>query len=148
MASRAAALPAFALPPPERSGNMRAITSRRNRTTELRLRALLIRAGLQGWSLHPPGGIGSPDFVFRQRKVAVFVDGCFWHGCPRCGHVPKTNATYWRAKIERNRRRDRAMSRAARNRGYRVVRVWECALRDRPGYCLERIQRAVRGLDA
>ena len=57
--------------------------------------------------MHAVGTPGTPDFIFEERKVAVFVDGCFWHGCPRCGHVPHANAAYWTAKIEANRRRDR-----------------------------------------
>ena len=125
---------------------MAAIRSRGNRTTERRLRAVLIRAGLRGWSVGGDRAIGSPDFVFRRRQVAVFVDGCFFHGCPRCGHVPKTNVRYWTAKIARNQRRDRRMGRIARARGYAVVRVWECELRYWPSGCLTRITRAVARL--
>ncbi len=124
---------------------MAAIRSRGNRTTERRLRAVLMRAGLRGWSVGGDRAIGSPDFVFERRRVAVFADGCFFHGCPRCGHVPKTNTHYWTAKIERNRRRDRRMGRIARARGYAVVRVWECELRHRPNSCLARITRACMG---
>lgn len=122
---------------------MRAIRSRGSRTTERRVRAMLVRAGLRGWMMHALKEIGSPDFIFVRRRVAVFVDGCFWHGCPRCGHVPKTNAAYWKAKIERNRRRDRLVRRLARASGYAVIRIWECKLRDQPQTCLVRIRRAL-----
>jgi DNA mismatch endonuclease (patch repair protein) len=123
---------------------MRAIRARGNRSTEWRLRALLVGASLKGWTIRPLSEIGSPDFAFAGAKVAVFVDGCFWHGCPRCGHVPKTNVPYWAAKIARNRARDRKMSRVARMRSYRVVRIWECELKRRAAEFLERIRRAVK----
>ena len=81
-----------------------------------------------------------PDFVFprstgsglrRAKPVAVFVDGCFWHGCPRHATQPKTNARFWRDKIEGNRARDRLVSRQLRRSGWRVIRVWEHELRRR-----------------
>jgi DNA mismatch endonuclease, patch repair protein len=121
---------------------MRAITSRGNRTTEARLRSMLVRAGVRGWRIRPSGISGTPDFVFREARVVVFVDGCFWHGCPRCGHIPRTNAKYWTAKIARNQRRDRRTRRALRANGYRVVAIWECALKRAPGRCLARIRIA------
>jgi DNA mismatch endonuclease (patch repair protein) len=74
---------------------------------------------------------GRPDFVFWRERVAVFVDGCFWHGCPRHCRVPEGRREYWEPKIRRNRRRDRAVARELRRRGWAVVRVWEHDL-DRP----------------
>ena len=136
-------LPPFLSPDQFRSENMRAIKSRGNRTTEQRLRAAMNAENLRGWTTRPMKRIGSPDFVFLQAKVAVFVDGCFWHGCPRCGHVPKTNTQYWKAKIDRNRRRDRLVRRIVHKSGYMVVRIWECDLKTRPHVCVARIRRAV-----
>lgn len=66
-----------------------------------------------------------PDFVFPRLRVALFVDGCFWHGCPRHGTKPKTRASFWLAKITGNKARDRRVNRALRGRGWTVVRVWE-----------------------
>src|ERR1700722_16772448 len=117
-----AKLPPFLQPTGGRSQNMRAIKSRGNRTTERRLRAMLVRSGLRGWTMYPAKSIGSPDFLFVAQKVAIFVDGCFWHGCPRCGHVPRTNSAYWKAKIDRNQKRDVLVRRVARSSGYAVVR--------------------------
>ena len=73
---------------------------------------------------------GKPDFVFRRERVAMFVDGCFWHGCPKPKHasLPTNNAEWWAAKLNRNRERDRLVSRVLRKAGWRVVRVWECDL--------------------
>ena len=70
-----------------------------------------------------------PDFVFRKERVAVFVDGCFWHGCPKHATWPANRAAWWRAKIEGNRSRDRRVNRALRRAGWRVVRVWEHQLK-------------------
>lgn len=72
-----------------------------------------------------------PDFVFTQPKLAVFVDGCFWHGCSQCRRnlKPKTNRSFWNSKIEANRSRDRRNSRNLRAKGWRVIRIWEHSLK-------------------
>jgi len=132
-------LPPFKKPPKKRSCNMSAIRSTGNKSTEKRLTSLLKRQGIRGWKLHPNRIAGKPDFVIARERVAVFVDGCFFHGCPRCGHIPKTNTAYWAAKIARNKRRDIAVSRTLRNSGYCVVRIRECQLRTNPERCLDRI---------
>jgi len=124
-----------------RSRNMRAIKSRNNRTTERRLRAYLAQMGIKGWRVRPANLVGRPDFVFSVRRIALFTDGCFWHGCPRCGHIPHTNRAYWKAKIARNKKRDSKIARALRNLGYRVTRVWECQLREDPNRCIRRVLR-------
>lgn len=142
MKARKVALPRFAVPSVSRSRNMAAIRSRGNGTTERRFRALLVGAGIDGWTVQGTSEMGSPDFVFRRLKIAIFVHGCFWHGCPRCGHIPKTNPLYWIAKLARNRRRDRGAQQIARNHGYTVVKIWECELRKRPELCIDRIRRA------
>ncbi|MBZ5646661.1 MAG: very short patch repair endonuclease [Acidobacteriia bacterium] len=126
-----------------RSANMRAIKSVRNRSTELRLRSMFIRLGLRGWSVHPPRILGNPDFVFHQVRVAIFVDGCFWHVCPNCGHIPKANRTYWVAKLHRNLQRDKSTNRSLKRAGYTVIRMWECRLRRDPQLCIRRVQRAL-----
>lgn len=136
-------LPAFATPQASRSANMRAIRGRGNKTTEWRVRSLLVNAGVTGWTMAAAPHLGSPDFHFPAEKVAVWVDGCFWHKCPHCGHIPKTNTAYWKAKLARNRRRDLEVNRNARAAGYRVVRVWECALRRSTAVVLRRIRRAI-----
>jgi DNA mismatch endonuclease (patch repair protein) len=137
-------LPAFDPPTAQRSENMRAIRSNANATTERRLVSMLLRARLGGWRLRAKELPGTPDFVFPQSRVVVFVDGCFFHGCPRCGHIPKTNRAYWRAKISRNRKRDRQMSRELRAAGYSVIRIRECELRKRPASCLKKISQRLK----
>ncbi|TVQ61291.1 MAG: DNA mismatch endonuclease Vsr [Phycisphaerales bacterium] len=113
----------------QRSETMRRVRSR-DTSCELALRRALHRRGLR-YSLRRrlPG---SPDVVFVRARVAVFVDGCFWHGCPAHCRVPATNRSYWLAKIARNRARDAAADTALKRAGWRVVRVWEHDVRERP----------------
>lgn len=77
---------------------------------------------------HPKGVFGNPDFGSKRRKIAFFIDGCFWHGHRRHYKSPKTNRGYWRRKVRRNRKRDRAVNRRLRKDGWKVIRVWECEL--------------------
>ena len=95
-----------------------------NKDTELRLIQIFRANGITGWrrgSKLP----GKPDFVFPKLETAVFVDGCFWHGCPRHATRPKTNAAFWRKKIATNKARDRRVNRLLRHLGWTVLRIWE-----------------------
>jgi DNA mismatch endonuclease (patch repair protein) len=118
---------------PARSFIMGRIKGKSNRTTEVRLRMALVRAGISGWELHDPSVRGRPDFFFSKSRVAVFVDGCFWHGCPRCGHIPRTRSAFWEAKFQRNKTRDARNGRALRKDGIVVIRVWEHSLKNQIG---------------
>lgn len=113
---------------PERSALMSKIRSSGNKTTELALIKIFQVYGITGWRRNS-SLVGKPDFVFKVTKVAVFVDGCFWHGCKACSHPMRSNAEYWEAKILRNRRRDRKVSRLLRDKGWTVIRVWEHSLK-------------------
>lgn len=124
---------------PARSKTMSAIRGRGNKATEIRLRFMLVRAGIRGWELHSKGIVGNPDFFFPAHRIAVFVDGCFWHGCPICGHVPKTNTDFWKAKIQRNRSRDHENTKKLKKLGIRVVRYWEHELRENPQKCVSKL---------
>jgi len=131
------------LTPAQRSFNMSSIRSKGNRTTEQRMIAIMKAADIKGWRrnyLLP----GRPDFVFRRERVALFVDGCFWHKCPDCYRQPTSNVDYWKKKITRNVRRDRNMTAELRLRGWRVVRVWEHSLKD-PARVAARMRRALSG---
>jgi len=108
----------------KRSQVMSRIRGRGNKDTELALILLFRRHGITGWRRHQ-AVFGRPDFVFRKVRVAVFVDGCFWHCCPRHSNLPANNRAFWRAKLEGNSRRDRLVVRTLRRQGWRVVRVWE-----------------------
>ena len=108
----------------ERSLRMSQIRGAGNKTTELRLLAVFRAYGLTGWR-RGSKLIGRPDFVFPSQRIAIFVDGCFWHGCPTHGHEPMSNGKFWREKILRNRKRDRKVTRILKLKNWRVLRVWE-----------------------
>ena len=114
----------------KRSRVMSRIRSKGNKTTEAKLRYALVRAGISGWSMHPHEVFGKPDFYFHKEKLAVFVDGCFWHGCLKCGHIPKTRSCFWSAKFERNRQRSIRVKKTLSRSGIRVLRFWEHELHD------------------
>jgi DNA mismatch endonuclease (patch repair protein) len=126
-----------------RSDNMRAIKATSNASTELRFRGLLIRNAVKGWKVREPSVLGTPDFFFREQRLAIFIDGCFWHGCPRCGHVPKSNRPYWTKKLARNKNRDRETNRTLKREGIDVLRIWECQLRKGPKACLSNLLRLI-----
>ena len=114
--------------PEKRSAVMRAVKSKDTKP-ELRLRKALHRLGYR-YRLNVKDLPGKPDLVFPKYRVALFVHGCFWHGheCKRGRRKPKTNADYWREKIQRNRVRDRQNAQALEALGWRVITVWECDL--------------------
>lgn len=128
---------------PTRSKVMAAVRGKGNKTTERRLRMAMVQAGITGWTLHPKGVLGRPDFFFPKEQLAVFVDGCFWHGCPACGHVPKTNNEYWREKIARNQKRDVKMNEGLALQGTKVVRIWEHELATELHACVMKIKAAL-----
>jgi DNA mismatch endonuclease (patch repair protein) len=108
----------------KRSAVMARIRGSGNKDTELRLIALMRAVRITGWRRNSTL-IGKPDFVFPKLRLAVFVDGCFWHGCPIHATQPKQNAEFWLTKIARNQVRDRLVSRTLRKTGWRVLRIWE-----------------------
>lgn len=77
---------------------------------------------------HPRGIFGRPDFGNKLRRIAIFIDGCFWHGCERHFRMPKSNMDFWARKIERNKRRDMLVNGELRANGWTVYRIWECQL--------------------
>lgn len=114
----------------DRSANMRAIRAK-DTAPERLVRSLLHRLGYR-FRLHAKELPSKPDIVFRPRRAAILVHGCFWHGhgCARGGRMPKTNRDYWERKIARNRERDAERLMALEARGYRVLTLWECGLKD------------------
>ena len=134
-----------------RSQIMSRIRGTGNKRTDKAVASMLRKAGINQWRRHvviklPPTksamSVASdgtkfkpqvrPDFVFRKQKVALFIDGCFWHGCPRCYTPPKSTRAYWRRKVVTNRERDRYQTAALKKRGWRVVRMWEHQISDKP----------------
>lgn len=117
------------LSPEQRSAQMAKVRGKYNRSTEMHVAGCLIRFGFRGWKRHVKTVPGRPDFCFIAERVALFVDGCFWHGCPRCRrNVPHARRRFWQDKIESNRRRDRRVKYTLQSQGYVVIRIWEHAV--------------------
>ena len=125
----------------KRSQVMAAIHSSGNRDTELKLATAFRSHGVAGWRRNQRV-FGKPDFVFRKQKVAVFVDGCFWHGCRWHCRMPKSRQDFWESKISRNKARDREVAILLRRQGWQVVRIWEHSLRN-PERIVARTQAAL-----
>lgn len=112
----------------KRSEVMSKIRGKGNKDTEVALAKLFRANGITGWRRHYPI-TGRPDFAFPKQKLAVFVDGCFWHGCPKHGVQPKGNKEFWLNKLNANKARDRKVNRLLRLSGWRVRRIWEHELK-------------------
>lgn len=112
----------------ERSRIMRSVKSKNTKSTELTLLKVFKENHITGWRRTYPVK-GHPDFVFLDKRIAIFVDGCFWHGHDCRNTRPSDNAEYWRNKRERNIQRDKETTKYFQNRGWTVIRIWECELK-------------------
>lgn len=113
----------------KRSQIMARVKGSGNLATEERLVQTFRAYKISGWR-RKSRIFGKPDFVFRKSKLTVFVDGCFWHGCPIHGELPTTNRAFWKSKLERNRKRDVVVNRTLRRNGWKVIRLWQHDLRN------------------
>jgi DNA mismatch endonuclease (patch repair protein) len=119
------------LSPQDRKKTMRAVKGK-GTSLERKLWAMLAGMGVGGWRKNVGDMLGKPDVVFDAERVVIFVDGCFWHGCPHCSRpMPVKNADYWRNKIARNVARDGRFNQELADMGWTVVRVWEHELKKR-----------------
>lgn len=112
----------------ERSRIMARVLGHGNKATEVALIEIFRQHRIVGWRRRRPL-FGKPDFVFPKSRLALFVDGCFWHGCRRHCRMPTTNGAYWQRKIARNIIRDRTVNGRLRQAGWRVVRIWGHSLK-------------------
>jgi DNA mismatch endonuclease, patch repair protein len=127
----------------KRSQIMSRVRARGNERTELAFVGVLRRNGIVGWR-RGVRVFGNPDFLFPKHRVAIFVDGCFWHGCPDHGTKPSSNRVFWTKKLLRNIARDRIVNSALRKRGWRVIRFWQHELLRRNELtCVRRLKRAL-----
>lgn len=114
----------------KRSEIMSRVRSKGNTSTELKLIEVFKEYGINGWRRHYEVK-GHPDFVFLKEKIAVFVDGCFWHGHDCRNTRPSDNSEYWSKKRSRNMKHDKDITALFEKRGWTVVRIWECELKKR-----------------
>ncbi len=124
----------------KRSEIMAKVRSKANLATEKKLISLFKANGIKGWRRNYRL-YGKPDFVFSKKKVAVFVDGEFWHGHPTRGQIPETNREFWENKIGRNKKRDHQVNEMLKAKGWTVVRIWQHELKSHTW--LEKIQSAL-----
>ncbi len=108
----------------KRSEVMSRIKGKGNKDTELAMIKILRKHHLAGWRRNQVV-MGKPDFIFPKQRVALFVDGCFWHGCPKHSNIPQNNREFWEKKLLGNMDRDKLVSKELRKVGWKVVRVWE-----------------------
>lgn len=128
----------------QRSYNMSMIKGKDTKP-EIALRKLLFSRGLRGYRVHYSLP-GKPDIVFPKSKIAVFIDGCFWHKCPKCFIKPATNKKFWKKKIESNVKRDRVVNTELRKKGWKVLRIWEHEIRkDLNKYCIRICRELAKG---
>jgi len=127
--------------PAKRSEIMAKVKSRENRATELRLIQVFRDFEIQGWRRRARV-FGKPDFVFSAVRLAVFVDGCFWHGCPSHHRLPSSNRSFWMRKLERNKERDRLVCRELKKMGWSVLRIWQHELR-KPKLVVGKVRRSL-----
>jgi DNA mismatch endonuclease (patch repair protein) len=128
--------------PKQRSEIMSKVKGRENLATELRLIFIFRQFGIRGWRRRAVI-FGNPDFIFPAERLAVFVDGCFWHNCPIHGSTPETNRKFWTQKLGRNKKRDELVQRTLKDLGWRVLRIWQHELRE-PVKVARRIKRRRR----
>src|SRR3989338_8906050 len=121
----------------QRRKTMQAIRSKGTMPERLLMRELRKR-GIY-FASHVDSVTGKPDILFRRKKIAVFVDSDFWHGHPKRGVMPKTNAGYWKSKIVRNRQRDQEVNRTLKRDGWSVIRLWEFDIKKRFDRCVQKI---------
>lgn len=128
---------------PEQRSRCMSKVKGKNTKLEVEFRKVLWARGLRyrlGWKLP-----GKPDLVFVGVKVAVFIDGCFWHACPIHGQEPKTNAGFWFEKLRKNKLRDQTVNMKLAELGWRVVRIWEHELREDADRCVSELSKTVKG---
>lgn len=113
----------------ERSQIMRKVKSKRNKTTEVKLARFFKKFGVTGWRRNYKL-FGRPDFVFPRRRIVVFTDGCFWHGHSCRNLKPNSNKTYWENKINKNKARDKEVTKYLTEKEWKVIRIWECQLQE------------------
>lgn len=114
----------------------------RDTTPEIRLRRALHAKGVRGWRCHRKTVPGTPDLAFGKAKLAVFVDGAFWHGHPS-KYWPGRTSEYWDKKIARNQARDAAVNQALEDEGWRVLRLWDFEVEKDPQSCADRVIEAL-----
>lgn len=135
-------------PIPKKEVTSRVMSAIRAKNTkpEIALRKALSSVGVKGYRLHPKNVIGKPDICFIHSKIAIFVNGCYWHRCPYCKpSFPKSHLKFWKEKFERNKKRDNIKNRRLRLEGWRICTVWECQIKKNIERVVFRVEKVLAG---
>ena len=131
-------------PIPERESISRVMSANKAKNTkpEIILRKALWKENIRGYRLHPKELSGKPDIIFFSKRVAVFVNGCFWHRCSYCKlELPKTNQEFWREKFETNIKRDQNKIRELKGEGWICITIWECEIKNNILNVIKKLKR-------
>ena len=116
----------------------------KNTKPEIILRKEMWKNGIKGYRLHWNKAPGRPDIAFPGKKVAIFVNGCYWHRCPSCNPpLPKTHQKFWKEKFEKNKKRDKKKINDLQEGGWRVLVIWECKIKENIDECLNKIKEVL-----
>lgn len=130
-------------PIPEKESTSRVMSANKAKDTkpELTFRKALWKNGLRGYRLHWKKVPGRPDIVYSKKKIAIFLNGCFWHRCPYCNpSTPKTHQEFWLKKFSNNVERDKRKLNELKKLGWKVIVIWECQIKKNVSRCILRIQ--------
>lgn len=116
----------------------------KNTKPEVLFRKALWKAGIRGYRLHWKKAPGKPDIAFPGKRIAIFLNGCFWHRCPKCQlGLPKHNSDFWQAKFARNVERDQEKVKALKNENWTVLVIWECELKEDISAQVEQVNQSL-----
>ena len=119
----------------------------KNTKPELILRKAICSNGMRGYRLHWKKAPGRPDISFPGKRVAIFVNGCFWHRCPLCKlPIPKSNSSFWNDKFKKNIKRDKSKVALLKQNGWKVLTVWECEIKDGVTGCVDKLQSLLNNI--
>ena len=133
-------------PVPEHELTSRVMSSIKGKNTkpELILRKALWKDGIKGYRIHWKKVPGKPDITFPGKKIAIFINGCFWHRCPKCNpSIPKSHTSFWDEKFKKNKERDIRKQEALFNLGWKVLIIWECEIKKNLGSCIQRVKEII-----
>lgn len=118
----------------------------KNTKPEFRVRKALWAKGIRGYRLHHKGAPGRPDIAFIKKKVAIFINGCYWHRCPDCNlNTPKSNSIFWESKFKKNIQRDKLKSKELKALGWEVLIIWECKIKENLNKEIDKIVKLYHG---
>lgn len=131
-------------PENERTSRIMSSIKAKNTKPELALRKALWADGIRGYRIHWKKVQGKPDIAFVKKKVAVFINGCYWHRCPFCDpSSPKTHTEFWENKFRANVERDAVKTQALINNGWKVITLWECQMKGNLSQCVTKIRTLI-----